>query len=60
MPLKTFHATIVRDKKDTAAGVDLPIVSPVTEKDLQDAYNQVRLDIEKMVADVTSNITDQL
>jgi hypothetical protein len=60
MPLKTFHARIVRDKKDTAAGVDLPIVHSVTEKDLQDAYNQVQLDIEKMVADVTSNITDQL
>ena len=60
MEQKTFQARIIRDKKDDAQGQALPIVKPVNDKDLKAIYDQVRLDIAEMVADVMTSIAKYL
>ena len=60
MTLKAFQAKIIRGKKDDVAAMELPTVREVHDKDLKEVYNQVKLDIAEMVAEMTSRITNYL
>jgi type IV secretory pathway TraG/TraD family ATPase VirD4 len=52
MAVKAFHAQIVRSGKDDVEGTELPVVREVSFKELQEAYDRVKLDIEGMVGEV--------
>ena len=58
MPVKIFQAAILRDKKDDVQGMDLPVVRAVGAPELQACYEQVKIDIAGMVAEVMRKVMD--
>lgn len=58
LPLKAFHARIPRSDKDEVELKDLPIGNEVKYEVIMKTYEQVRVDIEGIVAEVTRGIMD--
>ena len=60
MRMKIFQATLIREKRDDIAGKDLPVVRAVSEKDLQEAYSRVKLDIKGIVEEIRREMMGSL
>ena len=58
MDIKVFHAKIVRSVKDDVEGTELPVVREVNVRELQEAYDRVKLDIGDMVGEIKRELID--
>ena len=60
LPRKIFHARLERVKADRLPGVRLPVVRTVEAEEIRRQFEQIRMDIGKIVGDVMKKIMDGL